>query len=160
MRKAGFSFVELMVVMVIIGILATFATVSYNKYAEKNRANTGVSNLIAIYNAEKRYKLDNNSYYIPAICNASTGCTNTINQNLKDPTGNPYLAIFDPYFSYRIIKPAGVTYYKATATRKVKIDCGTGTKIYGVIAFQDNLSTMRTNCKPWVSGDIVYNATP
>lgn len=58
----GFSLVELMVVVAIIGILAAVAVPSINKYMAKARQSEAKSNLASIYTANKAFFADYNTY--------------------------------------------------------------------------------------------------
>jgi prepilin-type N-terminal cleavage/methylation domain-containing protein len=65
MRK-GFTLVELVVVMVIIGILISFAIPQYATTVERSRAAEGVSLLGAIRTSQIRYFAQNESYCLGA----------------------------------------------------------------------------------------------
>lgn len=60
--QAGFSLVELMVVVAIIGILAAVAVPSVNKYMAKARQSEAKTNLSALYTAEKAFIAEYNTY--------------------------------------------------------------------------------------------------
>lgn len=62
MNKSGFSLVELMVVVAIIGILAAVAVPSINKYMARARQSEAKTNLSAIYSANKTFNADYNIY--------------------------------------------------------------------------------------------------
>ncbi len=54
-NKKGFTLVEVLVVMIIIGVLATIFLPNYYNYLEQARATEGVNSLLNIYAAEKNY---------------------------------------------------------------------------------------------------------
>jgi len=58
----GFSLGELMVVIVIIGVLASIAIPSYQAHIEKSRRSEGISFLFQIMELQERYFIDNLSY--------------------------------------------------------------------------------------------------
>lgn len=58
----GFSLIELMVVVAIIGILATIAVPSVNKYMARARQSEAKSNLASIYTANKAFYAEFNIY--------------------------------------------------------------------------------------------------
>lgn len=61
-KQAGFSLVELMVVVAIIGILASVAIPSVNKYMAKARQSEAKTNLASLYTAEKAFFAEYNTF--------------------------------------------------------------------------------------------------
>ena len=61
-NKTGFTLIEVMVVVIIIGILASISIPSFNKSMDNARAKEAHSTLELIYNAQKIYKLDKKIY--------------------------------------------------------------------------------------------------
>ncbi len=94
-------------VIVIIAILYSITVPTYEKLLEKNRAEAASFNLISLYNAEKRYKLDD-----------ATGQYFTCGATCDSATLNNTLDIYinDSNFTYGIV-PDAVNGFKATATR-------------------------------------------
>ena len=76
--KRGFTILELLVSLVVLGTVGAIAVPNYYSSIEKTRKNEAVINLQAIYAAEKLYKLKNGVYW-------GTGGTDiaTINTNLN-----------------------------------------------------------------------------
>lgn len=102
-RPNGFTLMELMIGLVIVGILATVAIPGFSRAVEKIRVKEAQTVLAAIYSSEKVYRLDQDSY-------------GTIAQLV----GNRYLADPDPAnnntnWDFGIV--AGATTFTATATR-------------------------------------------
>lgn len=62
MRKKGFTLVELMVVIIIIGICAGIAIPSYRNAVEKTWKGKATHTLACIWAAEKRYHIDYGTY--------------------------------------------------------------------------------------------------
>jgi prepilin-type N-terminal cleavage/methylation domain-containing protein len=77
----SFTLIELVIVIIIIGILATLATTQYGGAREKAVDKEAISNLKLIQSAEKIYRMEsnNNTYYPPA----GSANTTDINTNLK-----------------------------------------------------------------------------
>jgi len=61
-QQNGFTLIELMVVVAIIGVLAMIAYPSYQESVTKTRRADGMSLLTNIVNAEERYFTQNNTY--------------------------------------------------------------------------------------------------
>ncbi len=81
-KNKGFTMMEMLIVVVIVGILATLS-IGYYTAAKENVADSEAkSNLKNIQVAEKSYNLDHNTYYPepPAVSEAGIG---NINANLK-----------------------------------------------------------------------------
>jgi prepilin-type N-terminal cleavage/methylation domain-containing protein len=61
-RSTGFTLVELMVVVAIVGVMAAFAVPSYYRAVEQSRVDIAGANLRAIWAAERLYWLSNHTY--------------------------------------------------------------------------------------------------
>ena len=59
---SGFTLIELMIVIVIIGIIASVAYPSYQESTNKARRADGQAALLDIMNAQERYFTENNTY--------------------------------------------------------------------------------------------------
>lgn len=62
-KKQGFSLVELMVVVAIIGILASIAVPQMNRYSNQARQTEAKTNLSSLYTAEKAFFAEYNTYF-------------------------------------------------------------------------------------------------
>ena len=58
----GFSLIELMIVVVIIGVLASIAIPNYTKYVRKSRTAEAEANINSIGQYEEQYYSENNRY--------------------------------------------------------------------------------------------------
>lgn len=72
-RQRGFTFVELMIVVVIVGLIAAFAYPSYNDYVERTRRSDAQGALMEFAAAMERYYASNNSYLGAATGGGNTG---------------------------------------------------------------------------------------
>lgn len=76
----GFTLMELMIVLVVIGIMAGAAVPAYQGIVEKSRSNEAITNLQVLYMAEKAYALDHSgNFFFPD----PKDDLNAINTNLK-----------------------------------------------------------------------------
>ena len=87
-RKRGFTLVELMIVVVIVGILASIGVPIYRTYTRKAMAAEGRSLVGAISSAERVYYAENGQYYLVP---APTSFDTTIS---VDARGNKYFQTY------------------------------------------------------------------
>ncbi len=65
MKAKGFTLLELMVVVMIVGVLATVSVINYSASKGKVAEREAISNLKLLQSAEKGYKLEMTPYYYP-----------------------------------------------------------------------------------------------
>jgi prepilin-type N-terminal cleavage/methylation domain-containing protein len=128
MKIKGFTLIEVMIVIVIVGVLAILFIPNMQDPIERSRSKTAAFALQAIYSAEKRYLLSERSYY-------TSNDTGSINKNL-------FLNLNNTYFSYNI-KPSG-NGYLATAVR-IDGKC----KGLNMTVTHDNSTVKKTGCTAW-----------
>jgi Tfp pilus assembly protein PilE len=76
MKNTGLTFIEVLIVAIIIGILAVMFLPNMQDPIERSRSRGAVFNLETIYNAQKRYLLDQRQYFFSSDLES-------INQNLS-----------------------------------------------------------------------------
>lgn len=87
-KKNGFTLIELMVVVVIIGILGAIAIPSYRNYVIKSKRNAVQAFMLDVANREKQYFLDARSY-TSALSNLGIASTPTeVSGNYNVTVGN------------------------------------------------------------------------
>jgi prepilin-type N-terminal cleavage/methylation domain-containing protein len=89
-RNHGFTIVELLVVIVVIGILAAITIVSYTGISQKAVVSSLQSDLANAAKGLKMYQIENGQF--PQDINYSTGCPTLLGQNycLKSSSNNKY----------------------------------------------------------------------
>ena len=99
----GFTLLELLIVVAILGVLTAIAIPSYNGYMTSSRRNNAINNLWAIYMKEQEYFTNNGTYYGTATCGNNAGAINTAlfsGQNI----------LVDSYYTYCITPVSGATF--------------------------------------------------
>ena len=82
--KSGFSLIELLVVVAIIGALASIGTLAYNGYVDGARKSAAQNAMQQIALMQTEYYSIVGEYYGGASCNPSAANTSAINTNLFD----------------------------------------------------------------------------
>ncbi len=121
MNKRGFTLIELMVVIVILGILAAVAIPFYNNYVHKSRSAEATVNINGIRTLEESWFAENNTY-----CDSVGDCNPSVVGNqtccVAAPAGAPgnqtrnwtAVELTDPAVGWSVIgfAPSGAsTYY-------------------------------------------------
>ena len=83
---AGFTLLELLIVVAIIGILAGVGIPAYNGYITDSKEETAKNNLRSIAMMQSSYYSDNNSYYLAS--NTSSINTNLFGKSTLDASGD------------------------------------------------------------------------
>jgi prepilin-type N-terminal cleavage/methylation domain-containing protein len=103
-ERRGFSLVELMVAVVVLGILSSIGIPRFQQSLEQSRADIAGANLRAVWSAERLYWLQNRTY--------ATDLNTLLSANLIDPSLTTATA---PY-TY-VVSNASESGFTATATR-------------------------------------------
>lgn len=90
-RRAGFTLIEIMLVVVIVGMLATLLTISIPKQLDKARKNKATADIAALATAVQAYYMDEGKY--PASLDAlASGEEPYLEKGIpKDPWGRDYI---------------------------------------------------------------------
>jgi general secretion pathway protein G len=113
-RQTGFTIVELLIVIVVIGILAAISIVAYNGVQAKARDSQRISDLKSIVKALEAYKVNNGTYPTPVSTpNASSWEVSTDGSNnattflaaLVSPTGVSKIPV-DPINTGTALNPS------------------------------------------------------
>lgn len=110
LKNLGLTIIELLIVLVIVGILAALRFSDFGRLNEKNKGVEAEANLYMIYNAQKRYALENDGKYYE--CDDKP-C------KVKDIQDDLDIELKDKNFTYEIsasVSPE--TAFSATAKRK------------------------------------------
>ena len=116
-KEKGFTLIEAVITVVILGILASLAIANFSKMREHAIGKQAEADLIALYNAEKKYWLDSSP--------ASFFYSNNTGQ-INDTLG---VELHDLHFNYSIVPGEDNTGFTATAVRKGKTGLCAGKKM-------------------------------
>jgi len=72
MKQTGFTLIEVMITVAIIGILASIALPSYNQYVARSKVTDAISNLSNAKSGMEQFYQDNGTYLSSTNCGAGT----------------------------------------------------------------------------------------
>lgn len=139
-NQRGFTIVELLIVIVVIGILAALVITTFNGIQQKGRDTERQTDIKALHGQLEAYYAQNGRYPTLANLNDSTFRSNSLkgldNEALQDPKGSAQTLVAAPAtnsYAY-VVTPANCdngaagdcTGYTLTATLEGQID-GSGT---------------------------------
>ena len=111
-RHTGFTLLELMIVVAIIGILTAIAYPSYTEYVKKSRRSDAKAALLDLQLAQEKFRTTC-TQYATAIGNAYVCDAGAGTYTLKGSTTSP-----DGYYTLSILAGANGSSYTLRATRK------------------------------------------
>ncbi|MHB2025274.1 MAG: prepilin-type N-terminal cleavage/methylation domain-containing protein [Elusimicrobiota bacterium] len=164
--RAGFTLVELMVVVIIIGIIASFAIPYYIKAEEMSKANDGSATAGMVATANRMYAVDHQGNYLSgqltdALCNGNACLANCGScGNACDLIGCGYLSAEDwdskPYEVQAVANSgcslagmgacSGSANYAACVTRRTGGSPGTNMSPYNQWGYAVDLNDVVNVC--------------
>jgi type IV pilus assembly protein PilE len=127
-KFGGFTLIELMIVVVIVGILAMIALPAYQDYARKSRRAEAISLMLDLQLSEEKFRANNPSY---ASTLAAMGITSTYVGNQVDPA----------YYTFGIAASTNTYTITATAQGSQASDKQYGTPCHALTINQSNAKT-------------------
>ena len=120
----GYTLVEMMIVLVVVGVMISFGIPQFSRALEQARADVAGANLRAIWTAERIYWLDNRTYLPPG--GVTTSLNVLVSLNLLDPS-----ILSDPYYTY-LVTEADTATFTATAQRAGNGSWSSGTSPFTI----------------------------
>lgn len=131
-KPKGFTLIEVLLVVAIIGVIATLSMTNYYKAVERTHLMDAVSALKMIHKAQQMYFVKNEQYF-PRITDDDNRPLGQINQALN-------LGLYGNDFDYVCSHGAGADFFVCTATRQGNA--------YRVVVNQNDLDGVNPECQP------------
>jgi prepilin-type N-terminal cleavage/methylation domain-containing protein len=112
-RKWGYSLVEMIITMMVVGVLISMGIPRFQQSVEQARANVAGANLQAIWSAQRLFWLQNRTYAI----DVHTPLDTLQAANPSFPLIDPALTTTTASYTYTVTGPVDGSTFTATATR-------------------------------------------
>ena len=157
-KQAGFTIVELLIVIVVIGILAAITIVAYNGIQQRGRDAQRKSDIAQIAKAMKLYAVDN-GHYVEAGSNCGSGGLGSGWYGYSYSSGTyksiSQCLIDGKYLSVDIVDPSGIRNCTGLSCHAyLKYSCPSGTYLFANLESMPQSST-DTDCT--CSGTATYD---
>ncbi|MEK6715763.1 MAG: prepilin-type N-terminal cleavage/methylation domain-containing protein [Candidatus Omnitrophota bacterium] len=135
-KRKGFTLLELIIVVIIIGVLAGIAIPQYLNAVERAKLSKATANLSLISSAEKMYCAQNSVYLTSTFDAASV-----VNDAELDKwsEGLPAAITSDPDWAYNVAVPAANQFL-------ITADRASGTYDTCIVTLDEKNAFIRTNC--------------
>lgn len=118
-RRAGFTLIELMIVVAVIGILTAIAIPAYQDYVTRSKRADGRAALLSLQLAQEKYRT-NCPQYADGIHASTLTCVTGGSHNLVANTSSP-----DSYYTLAITAGNATTYTLTATPTFTDTKCGT-----------------------------------
>lgn len=95
MKNRGFTLIEILIVVAIIGLLATMGMIAFQTSLRRSRDSRRLQEIKALQGAAEQFYADNNGYPDGSACSLLDDYTRGFEAGYVDPRGEAYKCTFD-----------------------------------------------------------------